>query len=44
MIGIIGGSGFIGTRLVDRMLKVGEKVKIIDKNKSEKHPNCGARR
>ena len=38
MIGIIGGSGFIGTRLVDRMLKAGEKVKIIDKNKSEKHP------
>lgn len=37
MIGIIGGSGFIGTRLVDRMLKAGEKVKIIDKNKSEKH-------
>ncbi|WP_292589167.1 NAD-dependent epimerase/dehydratase family protein [Mesotoga sp. UBA5557] len=38
MIGIIGGSGFIGTRLVDRMLKAGEKVRIIDKNKSEKHP------
>jgi len=38
MIGIIGGSGFIGTRLVDRMIQAGEKVKIIDKNKSEKHP------
>ena len=38
MIGIIGGSGFIGTRLVDRMLKAGEKIRIIDKNKSEKHP------
>lgn len=38
MIGIIGGSGFIGTRLVDRMLKAGEKVRVIDKNKSEKHP------
>lgn len=37
MIGIIGDSGFIGTRLVDRTLKAGEKVRIIDKNKSEKH-------
>ena len=37
MIGIIGGSGFIGTRLVNRMLEAGERVKIIDKNKSEKH-------
>jgi len=32
MIGIIGGSGFIGTRLVDRMLKVGVKVIVTLKN------------
>lgn len=38
MVGIIGGSGFIGTRLVDLFLENGEEVKIIDKNKSEKYP------
>ena len=34
MINIIGGSGFIGTRLCRRLEKAGTDFKIIDKNKS----------
>jgi nucleoside-diphosphate-sugar epimerase len=33
-IAVIGGSGFIGTRLVDRLLQAEHEVKIIDKNPS----------
>ena len=34
-IAVIGGSGFIGTRLVKRLLEAGHQVKILDKNPSE---------
>lgn len=37
MIGIIGGSGFIGTRLVKRLLIENRKIKIIDKNPSKEY-------
>ena len=37
---IVGGSGFIGTRLADRLIKnKGLSVKILDKIESEKYPN-----
>jgi nucleoside-diphosphate-sugar epimerase len=36
---IIGGSGFIGTRLCDRLNKIGLDFKILDKIKSVKYPN-----
>jgi len=36
---IIGGSGFIGTRLVKRLLDAGYFVKILDKSKSETYPD-----
>jgi nucleoside-diphosphate-sugar epimerase len=36
---IIGGSGFIGTRLTTRLLFSGYKVKIADKNNSKKYPH-----
>jgi len=38
-IAIIGGSGFIGTRLASRLVKSGYSIKIIDKVKSESHSN-----
>lgn len=34
---VAGGSGFIGTRLVGKLLKAGHQVTIFDKNES---PNC----
>lgn len=37
-ITIIGGSGFVGTRLTARLLKAGYAVKIADKNGSRKYP------
>lgn len=37
-IAVIGGSGFIGTRLVERLLAAGHTVKIIDKADSETYP------
>jgi nucleoside-diphosphate-sugar epimerase len=37
-ITIIGGSGFVGTRLTNRLLNVGHTVKIADKNNSAKYP------
>jgi nucleoside-diphosphate-sugar epimerase len=36
---VTGGSGFIGTRLVENLLKDGHSVKIYDKVKSEKYPD-----
>jgi len=38
-ITIIGGSGFIGTRLTSRLLALGHTINIADKNKSNKYPN-----
>lgn len=35
---ITGGSGFIGTRLVEDLLKEGHSVKIFDKANSDKYP------
>jgi nucleoside-diphosphate-sugar epimerase len=37
-ITIIGGSGFLGTRLTKRLIAVGHNVKIADKNDSKKYP------
>lgn len=39
IIGIFGGSGFIGTRLTERLLNEGHEIKIIDINKSKKYPD-----
>jgi nucleoside-diphosphate-sugar epimerase len=36
-ISIIGGSGFVGTRLTIRLLAAGYTVKIVDKNDSKKY-------
>jgi nucleoside-diphosphate-sugar epimerase len=36
---IIGGSGFVGTRLVKRFVAAGYKVKIADKDDSRKYPH-----
>ncbi|MDF1622654.1 MAG: NAD-dependent epimerase/dehydratase family protein [Pseudohongiella nitratireducens] len=36
---VIGGSGFIGTRLVDELLVAGHKVSIYDLNISHKYPD-----
>lgn len=36
---VIGGSGFIGTRLVDELLDEGYKVSIFDINVSKKYPD-----
>jgi len=38
-ITIIGGSGFIGTRLTKRLLESGNTIKIADKNDSKKYHN-----
>lgn len=38
-IAIIGGSGFIGTRLTKRLLASGHKIKILDKQDSKYYPN-----
>jgi nucleoside-diphosphate-sugar epimerase len=38
-ITIIGGSGFVGTRLMTRLLAGGHNVKIADKNDSRKYPH-----
>lgn len=38
MIGIVGGSGFIGTRLAERLESSGREFRIIDKNLSAKFP------
>jgi GlcNAc-P-P-Und epimerase len=37
-IAVIGGSGFIGTRLVELLLEAGHSVRIIDKQQSKKYP------
>jgi nucleoside-diphosphate-sugar epimerase len=36
---VIGGSGFIGTRLVDVLIEQGHEVKIFDIQKSQKYPD-----
>ena len=38
-ITIIGGSGFVGSRLTTRLLAVGHTVKIADKRPSQVHPS-----
>lgn len=38
-ITIIGGSGFVGSRLTTRLLAAGHAVKIADKRPSQVHPN-----
>lgn len=42
-ITIIGGSGFVGTRLTKRLLEAGYTVKIADKRKSVTYPNLWIR-
>ena len=42
-ITIIGGSGFLGTRLVKRLLVAGHEVKIADKRKSKTYPELWVR-
>lgn len=37
-IAIIGGSGFVGTRLTKRLLDSGHRVRILDKNESLTYP------
>jgi len=37
-IAVIGGSGFIGTRLIELLLDAGHTVTIVDKNDSAKYP------
>ena len=41
-VAVIGGSGFIGTRLVDRLVARGVPVRIVDKQPSAFHPALGA--
>jgi nucleoside-diphosphate-sugar epimerase len=38
-IALIGGSGFVGTRLATRLIAAGYTVKIADKNASNKYPH-----
>jgi GlcNAc-P-P-Und epimerase len=38
-IGVIGGSGFIGTSLVQRLLTRDHAVRIIDVNPSRQYPD-----
>jgi nucleoside-diphosphate-sugar epimerase len=38
-ITLIGGSGFVGTRLATRLIVAGHKVTIADKNDSKKYPH-----
>ena len=42
-ITIIGGSGFVGTRLTKRLLESGHTVKIADKRKSVTYPELWLR-
>ncbi len=42
-ITIIGGSGFVGTRLTKRLLEAGHNVKIADKRKSVTYPELWTR-
>ena len=42
-ITIIGGSGFVGTRLTKRLLAAGHTVKIADKRKSVTYPELWVR-
>ncbi len=42
-ITILGGSGFLGTRLVKRLLDAGHEVKIADKRKSRTYPDLWIR-
>lgn len=42
-ITIIGGSGFVGTRLTKRLLAAGHSVKIADKRKSVTYPELWVR-
>ncbi len=42
-ITVIGGSGFVGTRLVKRLLSSGHTVKIADKRKSVAYPDLWVR-
>ncbi len=42
-ITIIGGSGFVGTRLTKRLLQAGHQVKIADKRKSVSYPELWVR-
>ena len=37
-IALIGGSGFVGTRLCKRLLDAGHEVRILDKNDSITYP------
>ena len=43
LITIIGGSGFVGTRLTKRLLAAGYSVKIADKRKSVAYPDLWVR-
>lgn len=43
VVTIIGGSGFVGTRLIKRLLESGYEVRIADKRKSEIYPDLWVR-
>lgn len=43
MIAVIGGSGFIGTRLIKRLKDSGDTVRILDKNSSSVFPELYVR-
>ena len=42
-ITVVGGSGFVGTRLVKRLLDAGHDVRIADKRKSHAYPDLWVR-
>ncbi|MEJ2138036.1 MAG: NAD(P)-dependent oxidoreductase [Gammaproteobacteria bacterium] len=42
-IAVIGGSGFIGTRLIPLLLEEGHEVRIVDKNDSAAYPQLRVR-